>query len=161
LGNNPLKLRRKPKKELEPTFPNTQIPKDGTYLKRDDPKGLLTPKRIELGKMLYFEPRLSKSSLISCNWCHNLGLGGVDGVPKAVGHEWNSNPRHLNSPTVYNAVFFKKQFWDGRADSLEEQAKGPIQAPVEMASTIKLVEDRINSIPEYVESLKRLMVKMW
>jgi len=66
-----------------------------------------------------------------------VGLGGVDGVPKAVGHEWNSNPRHLNSPTVYNAVLVRKQFWDGRADSLEEQAKRcQSQAPVEMGINV-------------------------
>ena len=135
---------------LEP-IPNTR----DKLLKLIDPKGLLTPERIELGKMLYFDPRLSKSSLISCNWCHNLALGGVDGVPKAIGHQWSPNPRHLNSPTVYNAVFFKRQFWDGRSPNLEEQAKGPVQAPVEMAATRKLVEDRINSIPEYVELFKK------
>jgi len=123
-------------------------------LKIIDPKGVLTSKRVELGKMLYFEPRISKSSLISCNWCHNLALGGVDGVPKAIGHEWNGNPRHINSPTVYNAVFAKRQFWDGRSPSLEDQAQGPILAGVEMASHPKLVEDRIKSIPEYVKLFK-------
>ena len=123
-------------------------------LKMIDPNNLLTTKRVELGKMLYFEPRISKSGLISCNWCHNLGLGGVDGVPKAIGHKWNGNPMHLNSPTVYNAVFAKRQFWDGRSPSLEDQAKGPIQAPPEMAATQELVEKRINSIPEYVKLFK-------
>ena len=119
-----------------------------------DPKGMLTPQRIELGKKLYFDPRLSKSSLISCNWCHNLGLGGVDGVAKAIGHQWNGNPMHLNSPTVYNAVFAKRQFWDGRSPDLEDQAEGPIQAEVEMAAPKALIEKRINSIPEYVDMFK-------
>lgn len=128
------------------------IPSDKKeLLKIIDPKGVLTSKRVELGKMLYFEPRLSKSSLISCNWCHNLALGGVDGVPKAIGHHWSGNPRHINSPTVYNAVFAKRQFWDGRSPSLEDQAMGPIQAGVEMAAPAKLVVDRIKSIPEYVK----------
>ncbi len=129
--------------------------KSSELLKIIDPKGVLTKDRIELGKMLYFEPRLSKSSLISCNWCHNLGLGGVDGVPKAIGHQWSGNPRHINSPTVYNAVFFKRQFWDGRSPSLEDQAKGPVQAGVEMAASKRLVEERINSIPEYVALFKK------
>ncbi|NPA61254.1 MAG: cytochrome-c peroxidase [Epsilonproteobacteria bacterium] len=120
-------------------------------LKMIDPDKMLTPERIELGKMLYFDPRLSKSSKISCNWCHNLALGGVDGVSKSIGDHWNGNPNHLNSPTVYNAVFFKRQFWDGRAKSLEEQIKGPLLAPFEMASTEKLLVDRIESIPEYVK----------
>jgi len=61
--------------------------------------------------------------LISCNTCHNLAIGGVDGVEVAVGHKWTTNPHHLNSPTVFNAVFMDKQFWDGRAKDLEEQAK--------------------------------------
>ncbi len=137
---------------------NNLIPiptKRAELLKIIDPKGVLTKERVELGKMLYFEPRLSKSSLISCNWCHNLALGGVDGVPKATGHTWLGNPRHLNSPTVYNAVFAKRQFWDGRSPSLEDQAKGPVQAGFEMASNRKLVEARINSIPEYVELFKK------
>jgi len=131
------------------------IPADKKELnKLIDPKGMMTPKRIALGKQLYFEPRLSKSSLISCNWCHNLGLGGVDGVSKAIGHQWSGNPMHLNSPTVYNAVFAKRQFWDGRSPSLEDQAMGPIQAGVEMAAPREMVESRINSIPEYVSAFK-------
>jgi cytochrome c peroxidase len=120
-------------------------------LKMIDPKKVLTPQRVDLGKMLFFDPRLSKSSLISCNWCHNLALGGVDGISKAIGHQWTGNPMHLNSPTVYNAVFAKRQFWDGRSPDLEDQAQGPIQAGVEMAAPKELIEQRINSIPEYVE----------
>jgi len=132
------------------------IPQDTKELsKLIDPNKVITPERVELGKKLYFEPRLSKSSLISCNWCHNLGLGGVDGVPKAIGHLWSGNPRHLNSPTVYNAVFAKRQFWDGRSPSLEDQAMGPIQAGVEMAASKELVVKRINSIPEYIEEFKQ------
>jgi len=120
-------------------------------LKIIDPKKVITPERVQLGKMLYFDPRLSKSSLISCNWCHNLGLGGVDGVSKAIGHQWAGNPMHLNSPTVYNAVLAKYQFWDGRSPDLENQAQGPIQAGVEMAAPKELVEQRINSIPLYTK----------
>jgi len=132
------------------------IPQDKKELaKIIDPKGVITSQRVELGKKLYFEPRISKSSLISCNWCHNLGLGGVDGVSKAIGHRWAGNPRHLNSPTVYNAVLAKRQFWDGRSPSLEDQAMGPIQAGVEMAASKKLVVNRINSIPEYVDEFKK------
>jgi cytochrome c peroxidase len=120
-----------------------------------DPKGIITKDKIELGKLLYFEPRLSKSSLISCNWCHNLGMGGVDGVSKAIGHQWTGNPMHLNSPTVYNAVFAKRQFWDGRSPDLEDQAGGPIQAGPEMAAPQDLVIKRITSIPEYVKQFQK------
>lgn len=131
------------------------IPSDKKELnKLIDPKGIVTPRRVELGKKLYFDTRISKSGLINCNWCHNLGLGGVDGVPKAIGHKWSPNPHHLNSPTVYNAVFFKKQFWNGRSDSLEDQAQGPIQAGVEMAMNHEVLAKRINSIPEYVHEFK-------
>jgi cytochrome c peroxidase len=130
----------------------TPIPPTKTeLLKIIDPKKVITPQKIDLGKMLYFDPRLSKSSLISCNWCHNLALGGVDGISRAIGHQWTGNPMHLNSPTVYNAVFAKRQFWDGRSPDLEDQAQGPIQAGVEMAAPKELIEQRINSIPEYVE----------
>jgi cytochrome c peroxidase len=131
------------------------IPNKETELyKIIDPKGELSPEKVELGKKLFFDPRVSKSSLISCNYCHNLGLGGVDGVSKAIGHQWAGNPMHLNSPTVYNAVFFKRQFWDGRSPSLEDQAQGPIQAGVEMAAPQALVEKRINSIPQYVKEFQ-------
>lgn len=132
------------------------IPDDSAALhKLIDPNGnMITAKRVELGKKLYFEPRLSKSGIISCNTCHNLGLGGADGVPAAVGHKWIANPHHLNSPTVYNAVFYDKQFWDGRSHNLEEQAQGPMQAAPEMASPQSLVLERINSMPEYVAEFK-------
>jgi cytochrome c peroxidase len=114
-----------------------------------------TIERIELGKKLFFDPRLSKSGLISCNTCHNLSMGGVDGLSSAVGHKWISNPHNLNSPTVYNSVFMSKQFWDGRNITLEEQAGGPILAGPEMASTKEHVEEVVNSIPEYIKGFKK------
>ena len=80
--------------------------------------------------LFYFEPRLSESHNISCNSCHLVGLGGVDGRPNSIGHNWQRGGR--NAPTVLNAVFNEFQFWDGRAPSLEEQAKGPMINPVEM-----------------------------
>lgn len=122
----------------------------------DDPKNPLTDKKVELGKKLYFEPRLSKSGLISCNTCHNLATGGVDNVPAAIGHKWTANPHHLNSPTVYNSVFNAVQFWDGRDPHLEAQAQGPVQAGPEMAAPKGLVEARINSIPEYLEMFQEV-----
>jgi cytochrome c peroxidase len=132
------------------------IPADkAALLKLTDPKGTITAEKVELGKKLYFEPRLSKSGIISCNTCHNLGMGGVDGVEAAVGHNWTANPHHLNSPTVYNAVFFDAQFWDGRSPDLEDQAQGPMQATPEMAAAPSLVEERVNSIPAYVEAFKK------
>ncbi|RYA24986.1 cytochrome C biogenesis protein CcsA [Malaciobacter halophilus] len=121
----------------------------------DDKNDPITDEKVELGKKLYFDPRISKSGIISCNTCHNLGLGGADGVPAAVGHKWTANPHHLNSPTVYNSVFFDAQFWDGRSAHLADQAQGPVQAGPEMAAPKGLVEKRINSIPEYIEEFKK------
>jgi cytochrome c peroxidase len=109
----------------------------------------LTPDKIELGKMLYFDPRLSSSWLISCNTCHNLSLGGVDLLETSIGHGWQKGPR--NGPTVLNAVFNIAQFWDGRAKDLSEQAMGPVQAAVEMNSTRTRTVQTLRSIPEYVQ----------
>ncbi|MCR2064158.1 cytochrome-c peroxidase [Campylobacter helveticus] len=115
--------------------------------------------KAELGKKLYFEPRLSKSGIISCNTCHNLGLGGTDGIAAAVGHKWTANPHHLNSPTVYNSVLNNVQFWDGRAGTLADQAKGPIEAEPEMATPAKLAVQKISSLPEYVKEFKKIYGK--
>lgn len=120
-----------------------------------NPKNPTTAAKVELGKMLYFEPRLSKSGLISCNTCHNLATGGTDGMASAIGHKWTSNPHGLSSPTVYNAVFYSQQFWDGRSPHLEDQAQGPIQAGPEMAAPKAFVEGVVNSIPEYVALFKK------
>jgi len=106
------------------------------------------PARVELGKMLYFDPRLSASHLISCNTCHNVGLGGVDLQETSVGHGWQKGPR--NAPTVLNSVFNIAQFWDGRAKDLAEQAKGPVQASVEMSNSPQQVVATLKSMPEYV-----------
>ncbi|MBK1719951.1 cytochrome-c peroxidase [Thiocystis violacea] len=109
----------------------------------------ITPEKIELGKMLFFDPRISASGLISCNTCHNLGTGGDDNLPTSVGHGWQKGPR--NAPTVFNAVFNSAQFWDGRAEDLKAQAKGPVQAGVEMANKPEQVVVTLKSMPEYVD----------
>ncbi len=113
----------------------------------------LNAEQIELGRMLFFEPRLSSSHIITCNTCHAIGTGGADNIPASIGHGWQRGPR--NSPTVLNAVFNAAQFWDGRASDLAEQAKGPVQASVEMNSTVELVETTLRSIPEYVQAFGR------
>jgi cytochrome c peroxidase len=92
-----------------------------------------TAERIDLGHKLFFEPRLSRSGIISCNTCHVVGAAGVDHRAVAIGEGAREGPR--NSPTVFNAAFLATQFWDGRVRTLEEQAKGPIQAHVEMDLT--------------------------
>jgi cytochrome c peroxidase len=120
------------------------IPEKPPTLKDNNP---LTPDKIELGRMLYFDPRLSASNLISCNTCHNMGLGGADLQETSIGHGWQKGPR--NAPTTFNAVFNIAQFWDGRAKDLAEQAKGPVQASVEMHNKPEEVVKTLMSLPEY------------
>ena len=93
----------------------------------------MTEEKIDLGHKLFFEPRLSRSGIISCNSCHVVGAAGVDHRDVAIGEQGRLGPR--NTPTVYNAAFLKAQFLDGRAETLEEQAVGPIQAHEEMDLT--------------------------
>jgi cytochrome c peroxidase len=113
----------------------------------------VTHEKVELGKLLFFDPRLSASEIISCNTCHNLGTGGVDAGPTSVGHGWQKGPRR--APTVYNAVFNVAQFWDGRAIDLKAQAKGPVQASAEMNASPDHVVKTLSSMPEYVELFKK------
>jgi cytochrome c peroxidase len=108
----------------------------------------ITPEKIELGKALFFDPRLSASGVFSCNSCHNLATGGDDNLETSIGHGWQRGPR--NSPTVLNAVLNEAQFWDGRAEDLKAQAKGPVQASVEMANTPDQVVATLKSMPQYV-----------
>ncbi len=133
------------------------IPSNAKALEKltSNPKNPTTSAKVELGKMLYFDPRLSKSGLISCNTCHNLAIGGVDGMTAAIGHKWTANPHHLSSPTVYNAVFYSQQFWDGRSPHLEDQAQGPIQAGPEMAASKEYVTGVVTSIPQYVARFQK------
>ncbi len=109
--------------------------------------------RVALGRMLYYEPRLSKGQDIACNDCHLLDKYGVDNQPTSKGHKGQRGER--NSPTVYNAALHFVQFWDGRAADVEEQAKGPILNPVEMAMPDeKRVVAVLKSIPEYAAAFK-------
>jgi cytochrome c peroxidase len=112
--------------------------------------GAPTEEMIALGRMLYYEPRLSRSQKISCNSCHDLAGYGVDGQPTSDGHKGQKGDR--NAPTVMNAAAHFAQFWDGRAPDVEEQAKGPILNPVEMAMpTSAVVVNVLESMPEYVD----------
>jgi cytochrome c peroxidase len=111
-----------------------------------------TPAKLALGRMLYFDPRLSASHAISCNSCHNIGLGGVDAEETSIGHRWQRGGR--NAPTVFNAVFGTAQFWDGRAKDLEAQAGGPVVNPLEMASPTEHVGEQLSAIPGYVAAFR-------
>jgi len=111
----------------------------------------------ELGKKLYFDPRLSKSGFISCNSCHNLSMGGTDNLPTSIGDKWQRGP--INAPTVLNSSLNVAQFWDGRAADLKEQAGGPIANPMEMAFSHTLAVGVIESIPQYVIEFKQVFGK--
>jgi cytochrome c peroxidase len=108
----------------------------------------ITEAKIQLGRVLYYETRLSKNHDVACNSCHLLAEYGVDHQPTSTGHQDQRGGR--NSPTVYNAAFHVAQFWDGRARDVEEQARGPILNPIEMAMASE--EDAVavlRSIPGY------------
>jgi cytochrome c peroxidase len=110
------------------------------------------PAMVELGKKLYFDPRLSRSGFISCNSCHNLSMGGSDNLKSSIGDNWQKGP--INAPTVLNSSMSVAQFWDGRARNLKEQAGGPIANPKEMAFTHELAVEVIASIPQYVNEFQ-------
>lgn len=114
---------------------------------------VVTPERRDLGRLLFFDPRLSRSGSVSCFSCHHLGLGGDDDLPASFGHHWQKGPR--NSPTVFNSVFNAAQFWDGRAEDLKAQAKGPILNPVEMAGDETAVVKFLKSSPEYGQRFRK------
>ena len=120
----------------------------------EDSKNPVTEAKVLLGRLLYYEPRLSKNHDVSCNSCHPLGEYGVDRQPVSDGHRKQLGTR--NAPTVYNAAGHFAQFWDGRAPTVEEQAKGPVLNPVEMAMpSEKAAVALLKSMPEYVAAFGR------
>ena len=104
--------------------------------------------KIALGKALYFDPRLSEHGTLSCNSCHNLMAAGDDNRPNSIGMHDARGGR--SAPTVWNSAFYSVQFWDGRAATLEDQAKGPMVNPVEMGmGTLDVAMGRLQQIPGY------------
>src|SRR3569623_2188917 len=119
------------------------------------PDNPTTAAKVALGKQLFFAPRLSVDGTVSCNSCHNIMSGGTDNLPVSVGVAGQKGGR--SSPTVWNAAFLTAQFWDGRAATLEDQAKGPILNPVEMGMPSKeAAVDRIKAIPCYTTHFKKV-----
>lgn len=110
--------------------------------------------KIELGKQLYFDGRLSKDNTISCASCHDPAKGFSNGEQFATGVGGAKGGR--NSPTVLNSAYYKQQFWDGRAATLEDQALGPIQNPIEMAMTLDAVVKKLNAIPGYRQQFQKV-----
>ncbi|WP_309270029.1 cytochrome-c peroxidase [Azonexus sp.] len=118
------------------------------------PAKVTNPAMEELGKKLFFDPRLSRSGGISCNSCHNLSSGGVDNLAASIGDRWQKGG--INSPTVLNSSMNIAQFWDGRAKNLHEQAGGPIANPAEMGSTHALAVATLETIPGYVTEFQKV-----
>jgi cytochrome c peroxidase len=113
-----------------------------------------SPEQIALGRMLYFEKRISRTKELSCNSCHPLDRYGADGEATSLGHDGGRGTR--NSPTVYHAAGSFAQFWDGRALNVEEQAKGPILNPVEMGMRDgREVEQVLAAIPGYKDAFAK------
>ena len=119
----------------------------------------LSIEKIKLGKKLFFEKELSLAKDISCASCHSFDKGGADGISTAIGHKNMVNPFHLNTPTVFNTAFSQNLFWNGRSKNLQDQAKGPMQAPFEMSITPKQAEQRIKAKIEYVKEFENIYGK--
>jgi cytochrome c peroxidase len=129
----------------------------GDFIEPIKPPQSINLGMVELGKKLYFDPRLSKSGFISCNSCHNLSMGGTDNLPTSIGDHWQQGP--INAPTVLNSSLNLAQFWDGRAADLKAQAGGPIANPGEMGFTHTLAIGVLESIPAYVREFKQVFGK--
>lgn len=121
-----------------------QWPKDNPY----------SPAKAELGKLLYFDTRLSKDNTVSCATCHSPKFAYGDGLPVSTGIKGQKGGR--SAPTVINRAYSLAQFWDGRAATLEEQAKGPIQNPIEMGETHEAVVGKLKAIAGYRAMFKRV-----
>ena len=107
-----------------------------------------TAAKVELGKMLFMDPRFSSTGTVSCNSCHNVMEGGDDSRAVSMGVHGKTGGR--NAPTVWNSAFHSVQFWDGRAALLEDQAKGPVANPVEMGmEDVETAMERVRKIPGY------------
>lgn len=120
----------------------------------DNPENPVTEAKIDLGRKLYYDKRLSKDHTVSCNTCHDLASYGDDGAPTSTGIAGQKGGR--SAPTVYNAAIHIAQFWDGRAPHVEAQAVGPILNPIEMGMPDEAyVLKVLNSIPGYVELFRK------
>jgi len=118
---------------------------------KDNP---ITLEKIALGKMLYFDKRCSKDGTISCATCHDPKMAWTE--HRATSKGINSQLGGANSPTVINSAYAPAQFWDGRAASLEEQALGPIENPIEMGHQMVALVKQLGQIPEYQEDFRKV-----
>lgn len=127
------------------------LQEQAAYIPADNP---LTAAKINLGKQLYFDKRLSADGSVSCATCHAPDKGFSDGRPTSRGIKGQVGGR--NAPVTINRLFSKEQFWDGRADSLEDQALGPVQNPIEMGNTLDGMLATLNKIPGYRDEFRKV-----
>lgn len=114
----------------------------------------LNPAKVDLGERLFHDPRLSGNNTISCSSCHNLETGGTDQAPVSTGI--NGQQGDIRAPSVYNSGFNFKQFWNGRADTLQDQAMGPVTNPKEMGAQWPEVIKKLKQDPSYVKAFKKI-----
>lgn len=133
----------KKKKELYP-LPPPPIPKDNPN----------TLEKVELGKKLFFDRRLSGDGTMSCASCHDPEKAFTDGNEISLNYPTTRNLR--NAPTLINTAYAKYLFWDGRAKTLEQQAEFPIMSPFEMNQNLDFIEEEIRIVPEYREAFKKI-----
>ncbi len=127
------------------------LQKEAAYIPPDNP---LTSEKIELGRQLYFDSRLSADGTVSCATCHAPEKGFSDARSTSTGIKGQVGGR--NAPVAINRLFSQEQFWDGRAASLEDQALGPIKNPIEMGNTLKKMVTTLNTIPSYRRQFKQV-----
>ena len=113
----------------------------------------LDPAKVELGRQLFNEPRLSVNNTLSCASCHHLESGGADNKPFSIG--FDGKPVEINTPSVFNASLNFKQFWNGRVDTLEAQVEQVVISPVEMGSDWKTVVQNLSALPVYLAAFKQ------
>ena len=147
-------------KEQAPADSKTETAAEDTSFYEPLPAGIYpqdnpwSQEKEDLGKLLYFDPRLSGDNTISCATCHHPDKGWSDGHPRSIGFGGKELGRH--SPTIINSGYFEVQFWDGRAPTLEAQAKGPIESTVEMNQKADALIEELGAIPEYPEMFSKV-----
>ncbi len=124
-------------------LPRVPVPKDNPP----------TAETIALGRRLYYDPRLSADNTVACATCHNPKFGFTDGQPVSTGIRGQKGGR--SAPSVFNAAYYTVQFWDGRAPSLEKQAEGPVQNPIEMGHTLEGAVKKLAADPSYRAAFER------
>jgi cytochrome c peroxidase len=140
--------------EDQPATIQTSARESGDFIGPNESLIRLDPRKVELGGKLFHDPRLSHNNTISCSSCHNLEAGGTDGRAFSIGI--NGTVGQVTSLTVLNAGFNFRQFWDGHAETLEQQIDGPILSPVEMGSTWKEVVEKLQASSDYAQAYRQI-----